>query len=309
MRAIAIDDVGRPPTMHELPLPQPRPGELRIRILTSSINNDDLRVLHGRLQQSIEHRFPVVLGKDFAGVVHAVGSGTAGFAVGHPVFGVVTRPYLGPGAFAEFVTVPAAMGISTRPKGLSLAEAGALGLAGTTALQMVKALEIRAGETLLVSGATGGVGSYLVQLAAARGAEVITTFSSSAQAEFLRSLGAAATVYVGNLADEVRGLARRGVPALAHLAGDARKLARLVAPGGRFVSALGIGPEELAGLPLTATRVTAIPTAGVLNELATAVAKGRLVVPITRSHRLAEVPQALGEFSGNGKLGKIAISV
>jgi len=244
-----------------------------------------------------------------AGVVHADGPGTVGFAVGDPVFGVITRPSLGPGAFAEFVTVPSAIGIAARPKGLSLSEPGALGLAGTTAHQMVEALDLRAEQTLLVVGASGGVGSFLVQLAAARGARVIATVASSLQSEFLRSLGVAETVYVGNLTDEVRKLAPKGVQALAHLAGNAQKLVRLVAPGGRFASALGVGPEQLAGLPLTAIRVIATPTNALLGELARAVARGLLVVPIVRTHPLAEVPLRLADFAGNGKLGKVAIAI
>jgi len=309
MRAIAFDAFGRPPTMLDLPSPQPRPGEVRVRVLASSINNFDLQVLHGHLRSDVEHRFPVILGRDFAGVVDAVGPGAASYAAGEPVFGVVARPYLGPGAFAEFVTVPATIGIASRPPRVSLAEAGALALAGTMAVQMVEALELRAEQTVLISGASGGVGSYLVQLAAARGARVIATFGSSRQADFLESLGAAETVYVGNLSDEVRKLAPRGVEAVAHLAGNAQKLARLVAPGGRFASALGVGPEQLAGRPLTVLRVTATPTTELLDALARAVARRRLVVPIAGTYPLAGVPRALAELCGTRKLGKVSIAI
>ena len=104
-----------------------------------------------------------------------------------------------------------------------------------------------------MAGAPGGVGTFAVQFAAARGAYVIATAASRAEDEHVRSVGAADTVHPGAIAEAVRSVAPRGVQAVAHAAGDAAILARLLAPGGRFASTLGVGPEQLAGLPITAT--------------------------------------------------------
>ena len=98
----------------------------------------------------MEHRFPVVLGKDFAGTVESVGSGVSRFTVGEPVFGVVIKHFVGDGAFGEYVTVPEGMGIAHRPDALDLASAGVLELAGTAALQSVGAVQPLEGQTLLV---------------------------------------------------------------------------------------------------------------------------------------------------------------
>jgi NADPH2:quinone reductase len=97
----------------------------------------------------MEHRFPLVLGKDFAGTVDAIGDGVTGYQVGDRVFGVVMKDFLGDGSFAEYVTVPAAVGVARLPEGVAFVEGAALGLAGAAALA--------AGQTVLVAGATGGV--------------------------------------------------------------------------------------------------------------------------------------------------------
>ena len=157
MRAIATTDFGAPATLVEIPAPEPAEGEILVRVASSSINGFDLSVASGRLQGMMEHRFPVVLGKDFAGTVEAVGAGIDGFVEGDNVFGVLMKPELGDGCFAERIATPAAFAAKVAD-GLDAATAGALGLAGTAAHDAVEAVEPKHGETALVSGATGGVG-------------------------------------------------------------------------------------------------------------------------------------------------------
>jgi len=108
MRAIATTDFGAPATLVEIPAPEPAEGEILVRVASSSINGFDLSVASGRLQGMMEHRFPVVLGKDFAGTVEAVGAGVDGFVEGDNVFGVLMKPELGDGCFAERIATPAA---------------------------------------------------------------------------------------------------------------------------------------------------------------------------------------------------------
>ncbi|MBT2415762.1 alcohol dehydrogenase catalytic domain-containing protein [Streptomyces sp. ISL-12] len=135
----------------------------------------------------MEHRFPLVVGMDFAGTVEALGAGVDGFAIGDAVYGVAMKPYLGGGALAEYVTVNAAYGVTRIPEGLDVRDAGALGLAGTAALNSLDTVSPEQGETVLVSGATGGAGALAVQLAAARGARVIATVRPGEETAFVTS--------------------------------------------------------------------------------------------------------------------------
>ncbi len=308
MRAITMEDFGVSPALHDLPAPEPGPGEVLVRIQASSVNGFDLAVAAGMLKGMMEHRFPVVLGKDFAGTVEAVGTEVTRFAIGDIVFGVVMKPVLGDGSFGEYVSVPEGFGITRVPAGLGLAFAGALGLAGTAAQMAVDAVAPTAGETVLISGATGGVGAYAVQLAAARGAKVIATAQSTDEVAFVRAFGANQTVdYSTDLSGALRFEHPEGVHAVIHLAGDALQLADLLVPGGRLASTLGAGPDRFTGRPVTVTSIMATPGADLLDRLAADASAGRLKSPITRTYRLEQAPQALSDFAA-GTLGKLAIS-
>src|SRR5215207_2629657 len=106
MKAIATTEHGAQPQLAEVATPQPGPGEVLVKVQASSVNGFDTSVAAGYLAGMMEHRYPVVLGKDFAGTVEAVGAGVTRFNVGDAVFGVVTKPFLGDGGFGEYVTVP-----------------------------------------------------------------------------------------------------------------------------------------------------------------------------------------------------------
>ncbi len=302
MRAIAVNDFGTPPTLTELPKPAPGPGEVLVHVRASSINGFDGAVAAGMLKGMMEHRFPVVLGKDFAGVVEALGEGASRFAPGDEVFGVVMKPFLGDGSLGEYLVVGEQYGIARVPEGLDLQAAGALGLAGSAARNAIDAIAPAAGELVLISGATGGVGAIALQHAVAAGAEVIATARPGAEEEFVRGLGATRVVdYTGDLSAQVRAIAPQGVPAIVHLAGDAQQLTDLLAAGGRIASTLGYGPDQHPA----AVAVMANPDAATLDRLAADAASGGLRVPITRTYPLEEAPQALADFSGphHGKLG------
>ncbi len=308
MRAIALDDFGAKPGLRDLPTPEPGPGEILVRVRASSVNGFDAFVAAGMTKGMMEHRFPVVLGKDFAGTVEALGPGATRFAVGDRVFGVVTKQVLGGGAWAKYVSVSEGFTAAV-PAGLDLGTAGVLGLAGATALQTVGAVAPVAGETVLISGATGGVGVLAIQLAAARGATVLATAQPGEQETFVRGLGAAETVdNSGDLAAAVRARRPEGVQAAIHLAGDGAALADLLAPQGRIASALFFGPDAVGDRQITATSITAMPDTATLDLLAAEVVAGRLRVPVQHSYRLEDVPQAMADFAA-GKQGKLAISL
>lgn len=221
------------------------------------------------------------------------------------MFGVVTKPYLGDGGFGEYVTVLEEIGIAALPAGVEAAAAGALGLAGTAAVDSLAAVSPQADETVLVSGATGGVGAIAVQYAAAAGARVIATARPGREVDFVRGLGASEVVdYTGDVAAQVRALSPDGVDVVLHFAGDGAELAGLLTEKGRLASTLGYGADQHPA----ATFVYANPTAETLDRVAADVAAGRLNVPVERTYRLAEVPAALDEFAA-GTCGKIGIVV
>jgi NADPH2:quinone reductase len=309
MKALAITDFGAEPTLHDLPTPEPAEGEVLVRVRASSLNGMDQAIASGGIKHfGAPYAFPIVLGRDAAGTVEAVGAGVAGFAPGDEVFGTLSKFSFGlDGTFAELVALSAG-NLARRPAGLPVEAAGALGLAGTAALQSVDAIAPAAGETVLVSGASGGVGSFAVQLAKARGARVIATARGD-EVAFVRGLGADETVdYTGDVAAQVRALAPEGVEAVVHAAGAGGALADLLARGGRIASTLGFGPDQLAGRDATATAVMANPTTETLERLASAVASGALRVPVETTYPLAEAGRALADFRA-GKRGKIAVAV
>jgi len=307
MKAIAIDDFGAAPTLHDLPVPQPAEGELLVRVEASSVNGFDMFVVSGMAKGMIEYRLPIVLGKDFAGTVEAAGPGVTGFAVGDPVFGVLMTMTLGDGTFTEHVAA-AAMFVAKIPEGLPTQVAGALGLAGASAMAAIDAIDPSNGETVLISGATGGVGAFALQLAKARGATVIATATEDLQ-DHVRALGADETVdHTGDLATAVKALRPGGVNAVVHAAGDGLALASLLVPGGRLASLLGFGADQLTNPAITATSVMGMPTTETLERLAGAVVRGELTVPIQRTYSLLDAPRALKDFA-EGKSGKLAITL
>lgn len=308
MRALAFQEFGTTPTVHQLPTPQPGTGEVLVRIHAASVNGFDLSVASGRVKDWMEHRFPVVLGKDYAGTVEVVGEGVSDYAVGSRVFGVVTKPYLGDGSFAQYVTVPVAIGLAHLPDAVSFTDGAALGLAGTAALSAVDAAGLQPGQTVLVIGATGGVGNQAVQLAVNAGAKVIATAHSDAERQLVQSLGAGHVVDYGqDLAAQVREIAPNGVDVVLNFAGDPASQLPLVREGGRLVSTLLLSPEQLPSETVAVTPILAQPTPEMLNRLAENQATGRTRVHVQQVYALDDAPTALTDFAG-GTLGKLVIT-
>ncbi|MDX3729375.1 NADP-dependent oxidoreductase [Streptomyces caniscabiei] len=313
MRAVTLAQVPGSPEVTEVEVPRPEAGEVLVKVAASSVNGFDLGTAAGYLQGMMEHRFPLIPGKDFAGTVEAVGAGVEGFAVGDAVFGVDAKAYLGTGSMAQYVAVSTAVGIAHRPDGVSVRDAGALGLAGTAAFDGLALLGPLEGRTVLISGATGGVGAIAVQLAAARGARVIATAKPGSESDFVSTLtDAEVTVidYTQDVTAQVRAIAPDGVDAVLHLAGDLTELIALTRDGGAVASALTLAPvpEASEDRKLQTAVLRSNPTADTLSTLAGQVASGSLKVPVNSEFDLERAPEAFAAF-GRGTLGKIAITV
>ena len=186
MKAAYIERHGGPEVLQygDLPDPVAGPGEVVIDIVAASVNGADWKVRSGSYSQA---KFPYVLGRDFSGVVSALGAGVTDLRAGDEVFGVCDAGQ--EGAYAEKIAVKAAI-IAKKPAGLSHINAAALALTGLTALCTVEdTLKLKRGETILIQGGAGGVASFAIQVAKHIGARVITT-TSAANIDYVRGLGA-----------------------------------------------------------------------------------------------------------------------
>ena len=293
-----------------LPLPALAEGEVLLRVQAAGLNPIDHVVREGQFQAVLPAAFPTVAGFDVAGVVEQLGPGVSRLAVGDEVYSMVYRPTVQHGTFARHVIVPECY-LALRPQKLSWEAAGALPMAGITAYQaVIKAGQLQAGETVLMLGASGGVGSMAIQLARHAGATVIAV-ASARNADFMKSLGAdfAVDYAAGPIAEAVRKVAPDGVEVLFDAAGG-DTLAHSVAalkPDGRLVSLLA----DADGLPLPAgvtfTHLIAqasVPDLDRLRELAEA---GHLRVPIARTFPLADIRPAFEQMESRHTTGKIVI--
>src|SRR5262245_51398382 len=186
MKAAYIERHGGPEVYKfgDMPDPVASPGEVVVDIVAASVNGADWKVREGKSGQLA--RFPYILGRDFSGVVSAVGEGVTDLRVGDEVFAVCDVGQ--EGAYAEKIAIKAAI-VARKPERLSHVDAAALALAGLTAIVTVEdTLKLKAGETILIQGGAGGVAAFGIQLAKHLGARVITT-ASAANHDYLRTIG------------------------------------------------------------------------------------------------------------------------
>ena len=172
MKAFALTNFDSPPAITDLPTPDPGPGQVRIRVRAAALNGIDVAVSSGLMRSMVDYRFPVVTGVDASGVVDAVREGVTGISIGDEVLGhYAFGSELHHGTLAEHALLTADATV-VKPASLAFTEAAALPLAGSAALKAVEAVDLQPGETVLIAGAGGGVGSFAIQLARATGATV-----------------------------------------------------------------------------------------------------------------------------------------
>jgi NADPH:quinone reductase-like Zn-dependent oxidoreductase len=309
MKAFVITARDAQPAVTDLPAPEAGAGEVLVDVEAASVNGFDLSVAAGYVWDMLPHEFPVVLGRDLVGTVAALGDGVTGLAVGDRVAAVIPGMDLGQrtGTFAEQVAVAAAAATPV-PAGVDARQAAVVGLAGVAAHDALDALAVKPGETVLVSGATGDVGSIAVQLAAAAGATVIATARPGTEEEYVRGLGAAHTVdYTADVAAAVKAVAPEGVDKALHAAGDAAAVASTLAAGGTVASTLGATADALGRDDVSLASVMAAATADKLAALLGQVASGALRVNVEAALPLDRVQDAFAAFA-DGTLGKVLVS-
>lgn len=309
MRALTVLEAGAPPVVAEIPTPQAGPGEVLVKIAVASLNAVDAAIAAGMMP----HEYPLVIGRDAAGVIEAVGEGVEGLAVGDAVIGAATfAPPLQAGTIAEYAVFPVAT-VTPKPAGLSFAAAASLPIAGATAVAAVDAVSPEPGDVVLVTGAAGGVGSFVVQLLAERGATVLAT-GRSTDAARLTDLGAAQVLdyTTGSLVDQVLAGYPNGVDALVDLANHAAADLPLdaVRAGGRVSSPNSAAQgEALDSRGLTGFNVGANPVREVVGPLAEAAASGALKVDVTSVIELDDAAGGLEIFGAGHSRGKTVIQI
>ncbi len=313
MRALHVPAAGQRPQLSDLPVPEPGEGQVLIRVKAAGLNAIDNGIAAGMMGEMMEHAYPLVLGRDAAGVVAATGPGVTGIAVGEEVFGhVLLAPPIQAGTLAEYALLPAA-GTAPKPAGLDWVAAAALPLAGAAASAAVDAVGPKPGDVVLLVGAAGGVGSYAVQLLAAKGATVLAT-GTPADTERLTGLGAATVLdyTTAPVADQVRAAYPGGIDALIDLVSYAPDDLPLTAlrKGGKVASSLGAASDEaLAADGLTGSNIMAMPTREVIAALAGQVADGTLKVDVETILPLANAADGLATLASGEARGKIVVQV
>lgn len=308
MRAIVATDYGPPEryTIAELPAPEPGPDQIQVRIAAASLNPADIRLPGGDFP-GLALDFPYVPGNDFAGTVTELGTGVTAYRIGDEIFGQavprVLRDVMGAkslttGTLAEYAVFEAATPLlAHRPAGLPVVQAAALATAGLTARLLMTTAEIKPGETVLVVGATGGVGTTVLPLLAAAHARVIAT-ATATDAEIVKSLGAEAIGY-GDYPSDVDVAFNLTLP------GDQlTDVARALRPGGRLISIVP-APETVAGVPVRFV-LDMDGTFGGMREVAHA-AVGGLTAVVSRVYDLADGVRACVDFARRHTTGKLVV--
>jgi len=302
MKAFTLDSFDAEPTLRDdVPEPSADENELLVRVHASSVNPVDSFVAAGALKEMAEYEFPVTLGRDFAGVVERVGAGVSRYRVGDEVFGFLTpvNPTVHAGSWTELITIPEDNFVAAKPRGMDFAAAGAASVAGLTAIAAFDALAPVEGERVVVVGATGGVGSFFVQLAAAAGASVIAPALPD-DTDHLQGLG------VGELLDrnaDVAAALGEGVDVILDVVSQVPDTS-LLRDGGRLASPLnaaGDGPGRF--------NVMAEPTPANLQRLAELLETGTLRVPIQRSYPLGQAAEALQALQTTHTQGKLGVTI
>src|ERR671910_1926729 len=313
MRAIAEETFDGPIALMDLPTPEIGAGEVLIRVRAAGVNPFDWKVADGELEDQMKHRFPLILGFDAAGVIERVGADVTRLAEGVEVYGYLFKPEIGEGAYAEYFSDPSTI-VARKPVTVGFAEAAALPTPGLAAMDLVDAVDTREGETILIVGATGGVGSYATQLAASRGAHVVATARQTNEA-LVREMGAAEMIdyTTEDLVDAVRMAHPGGIDAVIDVASDRKALggiSTLVNTGGRLASSVyAADVDGLARHGIAATNVSMQPGARRLRELSRMVDSGELSARLDRTYLLEKAPQALEERRTGHVRGKIVFLI
>ena len=307
-------------TWTDLPTPSPKSGEVLIEIKAASLNFPDLLIVQNKYQ--MKPSLPFVPGSEYAGVIQAVGEGVKHVAIGQHV-----ACLSGTGGFATHVIAPAALCMPL-PDGFSFVDAAAfIMIYATSHHALVDRAQLKAGETVLILGAAGGVGTSAIQIAKAMGARVIAAASTDEKCELCRSIGADATINYSteNLREAIKSLTSAKGPDVIYdpIGGDLAELAfRSIAWRGRYL-VVGFASGTIPSFPLNLTLLKGASVVGVfwggfakqepkandatMRELAEWYAQGKIKPVIDRTMPMAELKAAYAHMGSRGVKGKLVM--
>ena len=302
-RAVRFDHYGGLEVLQvvEVPRPVPGPGKVLVRVKAAGINPGEASIRKGLLADRFPATFPSGEGSDLAGVVEEVGPGVANVAVGDEVIGFVNDR----SSHSDFVLVESG-NLIPRPVNVSWEQAGALFVAGTTAYAAVRAVALREGDTVVVSGAAGGVGSIAVQLARNAGAKVLGLAGDSNR-KWLTDHGVNPVLYGDGVEDRIRAASGGKVDAFIDTFGGGYvELAlKLGVTPDRIDTIIDFAAAEKYGVKSDGSQAAA--SAEVLAQLAGMLAAGRLEIPIAKVYPLADVRDAYRDLEQRHTQGKIVL--
>ena len=307
MRAIVIRAYGGPDVMklENVARPEPAEDEVLIRVVAASMNPVDVAIRKGYFAKLVGG-FPLIPGMDAAGVVEKVGNKVTKYKAGDPVFAFFTLER--EGGYAEFVTAKEEQ-VAPKPKTASFAQAAGAGAAGATAWEaLVDTANLRAGQTVLIHGGSGGVGHLAIQIAKARGAKVFAT-ASTANQEFLRQMGADVAIdYTRAKFEEVA----KDVDVVLDTVGrdTLERSYGVVKRGGIIVSIVDEPkPAALEAHGIRGVTLRCTPKAAVLEELSKLMEAKKFTPVVSQSFQLADVVQAQSQIATGHTRGKIVLKI
>jgi NADPH2:quinone reductase len=302
-RAVRFDHYGDRDVLYlaEVDIPTAAPGEVVVAVRAAGMNPGEAAIRQGFLESQFPATFPSGEGSDLAGVVQALGDGVEAFALGDEVLGWSERR----SSHADYVAVPVTQ-LIRKPSGLSWEAAGSLYVVGCTAYVAVRTIDVKAGETVAVSAAAGGVGSMVVQLLRTKGVDVVG-IASEANHEWLKEHGVVPVAYGEGLADRLRAAAPNGLDAFVDTFGpDYVQLAFDLGLDPRRIETI-ISFEKAQELGTRAEGSGAGSTTAILSEMADLVASGQIEVPIAATYPLDRVRDAYAELEQRHTRGKIVL--
>ena len=292
----------------ELDKPESTEGEVLIKVKAAGVNPVDAAVARGMLKDAIPAEFPVIPGWDVAGVIEDRGYSARRFSKGDKVYAYARRPKIKHGTFAEYISIPESY-VAKCPDKLSMDEAGGVPLTGLTAYQSIfDAGKLKGGETIMILGASGGVGSIAIQLANWKGATVIGVAGSTNQ-DYMKDVGADYTVDYskGDVGEAVDDIAPDGIDMIFHCSrGDslAQSHNRLK-EGGRLISITNSDPKRRDDVHFQYVFVE--PNAAQLEHLSELADSDALKVPVSKTFKLDDAQKALQEIESLHTRGKTVI--
>jgi NADPH:quinone reductase-like Zn-dependent oxidoreductase len=301
MKAVQFSEYGDPDVLRVVEVDEPHagPGQIRVAVRAAGVNPFDWKVRSGMMAQFMQLDLPKTPGSDVAGVVDEIGDGVSGVSVGDEVFGFAVS-----GGYAEYAVLEK---FARKPAGMSWAEAAGLPVPVETAMRVLDLLGLKAGQTLLVNGAAGGVGLAATQFALARGASVIGT-ASDANHGFLRSLGATPVAYGDGMVERVRQVAPDGVDLAVDTAGKGEL--------GALVELTGNPDNVITIADMTAQQHGVRYTSGQeghayhgLGQAAQLFDSGRFTMPVAETFPLEEAARAHRASQEGHVRGKLILTV